>query len=49
VVIVLFKDGNLVLQESGICDRKLRKARFDFLKAVLINIRVLWNVFAVDS
>jgi hypothetical protein len=33
--IVLSKNGKIVFQERGICDRKLRKARYDFLKAVL--------------
>jgi hypothetical protein len=36
MIIVLFKDGKIVLQERGISDRKVRKARSDFLKAVLI-------------
>jgi hypothetical protein len=35
MIIVLSKDGKIVLQERGMCDRKLRKARYDFLKAVL--------------
>jgi len=33
--IILFKDAKIVLQERGISDRKLRKARYDFLKAGL--------------
>jgi len=36
MIIVLFKDGKIVLQEGGISERKLRKAIYDFLKAVLI-------------
>jgi hypothetical protein len=37
MITILFKDEKIVLQERGISDRKLRKARYDFLKAVLVN------------